>query len=115
MAMYRFAYSAICDNPQHPLASRRPQISDAIELLEAANVDASTHQSVEALSHLRRLWPLVIEDLCGPEYQLPAASRAGLEAVGRFVLDEVDQIRFGKSRNVPELIVITRSIAEKLA
>lgn len=114
--MYRFAYSAIVDSPLYTPAPKRPRISDAIELLEAASAgSASSHQTVEALSRLRGLWPLVIEELCGPNYHLPPSSRAGLEAVGRFVIDEVDQIRFGRSQNMPELIVIARSIAEKLA
>jgi flagellar biosynthesis activator protein FlaF len=116
-AMYSFAYDAIFDNvSQTPAVPRRPRIEDALELLEAAAAaDTPPHQVQEALSHMHQLWPGIIEDMCGPEHDLPPSSRAGLISIGRFVLEEVEQVWFGKQASLQSLIAITDALSEKLA
>jgi flagellar biosynthesis regulator FlaF len=115
--MYSFAYDAVFDDvPQNPAAMRRPRIEDAIELLEAAaTAGAQSHEVLEALSSMHRIWPGIIEEMCRPEYHLPQSSRAGLISIGRFILDEVEQVWFGKPANLHSLIAITNALSKKLA
>jgi flagellar biosynthesis regulator FlaF len=114
-AMYSFAYDAIFDDVI-PTPPRRPRLEDAIELLEAAAAaDVHPHKALEALSHLHRLWPRIIEDLCRPEYGLPPSFRIDLISIERLVLEEVEQIWLGKPANLRSIIDITNALSKKFA
>jgi flagellar biosynthesis regulator FlaF len=118
-AMYSFAYDAVFDDViQTPPAPRRRRLEDAIELLEAAAVaaaDAQSHKTLEVLSHLHRLWPGIVEDMCRPEYDLPLSFRICLISIERLVLEEVEQIWFGKPADLRSIIAITNALSKKLA
>jgi flagellar protein FlaF len=115
--MYRFSYAEILDDDEPASRQRERQaMEQAIELLEAAeSAGPKSRESVEALSFLRRLWTAFMEDLSDPDHELPKAWRANLFSIGLFVLNEVEQIRFGKSQNYRRLIDISKSVAGGLA
>lgn len=115
--MYNFSYTEIFDElPPAGHQQERQALEQAIELLEAAeSAGPKSREAIEALSFLRRLWTVFMEDLSDPDHQLPRAWRANLFSIGLFVLSEVERIRFGKSRDYRKLIEISKSVAEGLA
>jgi flagellar biosynthesis regulator FlaF len=117
--MYSFAYDAIFDDvTQTSAVPRRPRFEDAIEWLEAAAEAAAAtqpHKALEALSHVHRLWPGITEDMCRPEFGLPPSFRAALISIERLVLEEVEQIWFGKPADLRSILAITNALSKKLA
>jgi flagellar protein FlaF len=114
--MYRFAYAEILDDePTHDYSRQCRAMEQAVELLEAAEISGPrSREAMEALSFVRNLWAAFMQELSSPDHELPHPWRANLLAIGRFVLGEVERIRFGKSRDFRRLIDISKSVAEGL-
>jgi len=115
--MYQFSYDEILDDaPSTARARERQALDHAVELLRAAEAAGpSSRETVEALSLLRRLWTVFIDDLASARNELPDALKADLISIGLFVLGEAERIRSGKSSDIHGLIEISHSISEGLA
>lgn len=114
--MYQFPYAEILEEtPEACRGRERRAIERSIELLQAAQKSgARSREAAEALSFLRRLWSILIEDLGKPENDLPQALRADLISIGLWILREAEQIRLEKSENFAGLIDVSRTICEGL-
>ena len=114
--MYQFSYAEVLDEtPKDARARERKAIEHSIELLQRAEQSgARSHEAVEALLFVRRLWSLLIEDLANPENDLPEALRADLISIGLWIMREAELIRLEKSDNVKGLIEISMIIYEGL-
>ncbi len=87
--MYQFDYSEICEElpSQNVPASRR--LSDAIELIEAAqSASSSSHEWLQVLSDFRKLWLAIVKDTTGDQ---PPTSE-----IAESVLQEIERCRFHK-------------------
>jgi flagellar biosynthesis activator protein FlaF len=114
--MYRFSYAEILeDTPQTARQRERLAIDHSIELLQAAEPKGSkSHEAIEAIYFVRRLWAYFIEDLAKPENSLPQSLRADLISIGLWIMREAEEIRLGKSENFKGLIEVSKLIAEGL-
>ena len=71
--MYRSFYSEVMeDDPQLARANERAVILHSIQLLDRAEkAGPKSHEAVEALLFLRRLWEFLLVELGNSENQLP--------------------------------------------
>jgi flagellar protein FlaF len=103
------------DDPQLARNNERDIILHSILLLDRAEkAGPKSHQAVEALLFLRRLWEFLLIDLGNPENQLPPNLRANLISVGIGLLKEAEAIRLGESSDFASLKEISRAIADGL-
>ena len=114
--MYQFSYAEVLDEiPKESKDRERKAIERSIELLHVAEAKgAGSHEAVEALLFVRRLWGVFVEDLAQPDNDLPKPLRADLISVGLWIMREAEQIRLGKSHNFKALIEISTVICEGL-
>ena len=114
--MYRSFYSEVMeDDPQLARANERAVIFHSIQLLDRAEkAGPGSHQAVEALFFLRRLWEFLLVDLANSENQLPEKLRAELISVGIGLLREADAISRGESNDFASLKQISQTIADGL-
>lgn len=114
--MYQFSYSEVVDElPKEARARERQAIERSIGMLEdAESKGVDSRAAIDALVFTRRLWSLLIEDLAKPENDLPRQLRADLISIGLWVLQEVENIRVGKSKNFRGILEISKTIAEGL-
>jgi flagellar protein FlaF len=114
--MFEFAYKEIVDeSPQAMRAQERRALDQVIELLRAAAAAGpGSRETVTALSQLRRLWAVFLDDLNSPENALPASLRAGIVSVGIWVNKEIDRARLGQCRDLTPLIEINEIIRDGL-
>lgn len=114
--MYRGAYTEFMDDaPDVARARERHAVDHAIGLLQAATHNGiASRDAVEALSFVRRLWGLFIEDLANSDNDLPAALRADLISVGIWILRETEEIRLGRTVDFAPLIETMTLIREGL-
>ncbi len=98
--MYQFAYSEICEElPSQNVPTTR-RLSDAIELIEAAqDAPSSSHELLGVLSDFRKLWLMIVEDLplCGRE---TPGDQPQPPEIADSVLQEIERCRFYK----PEML-----------
>ena len=114
--MYQFSYAEILeDSPQDSRGRERHALERAIELLHIGREKGlRSIEAAEALSYVRKLWTILIEDLASPENDLPEALRAELISIGLWITREVDQIRATRSENFNGLIEICAIIRDGL-
>ncbi len=94
--MYQFAYSEICEELPSQNVSTARRLSDAIELIEAAQgAPSSSHEWLGVLSDFRKLWLTIVEDLpvCGQE---TPADQPEIQKIANGVLQEIERCRFNK-------------------
>ncbi len=99
--MYQFAYSEICDELPSQSPPKRRRLSDALELMEAAQcAPAASHELLGVLSDFRKLWLSIVEDFpaSAPE-KIEYAPPAGSLAEG--VLREIERCRFHQIESIP--------------
>ena len=115
--MYQFTYAEIVDDsPQEMRARERDALSRCIDMLEAAKqAGAGTREAQNALTHLRRLWTIFIEDLSGGGNDLPDDLRAQLISIGLWVVKEIERLRIGAVQSLDDLIEINAIIRDGLA
>jgi flagellar biosynthesis regulator FlaF len=98
--MYQFPYSEICDElpSQSPPKPRR--LSDALELIEAAQcVPAASHEWLGVLSDFRKLWLSIAEDFpAAAPGKVEHAPPAGSLAEG--ILREIERCRFHPTESI---------------
>jgi hypothetical protein len=98
--MYQFAYSEICEELPSPSTPKPRRLSDAIELIEAAQgAPSASHELLGVLSDFRKLWLSIVEDFpaCAHEKIDCSPPAPGL-AEG--VLQEIERCRFQKSESI---------------
>jgi flagellar protein FlaF len=114
--MYQFSYAEVLEeSPAVARQHERRAIEHSIALLEKADkAGTDSFEAIEALSFLRRLWTILIEDLAKSENELPETLRADLISIGIWIMRESDQIRLSKSANFRGLIEVSSIICDGL-
>jgi flagellar protein FlaF len=103
------------ETPKGARERERQAIDRSIELLrEAEKAGVNSREAIEAVLYVRRLWGLLIEDLAGPENDLPKALRADLISIGLWIMREAEEIRLEKSDNFKGMIDVSMSIRDGL-
>jgi flagellar protein FlaF len=112
--MYQFSYADVQTDSLADAKDRERQLLDrSIELLvEARQAGVDTHQSIEAIHFMHRVWTTFIEDLGSPDNELPKELRANLISIGLWLLREGEAIRQGSSDNFDGLIEVSQIIRD---
>ena len=101
--MYRFAYSAICQEQPSPAPppSNFHKLQDAIELIEAADkAPLPSPERLQLLSEFRRLWLEIANGLTGAGRALSAEPPANMLPVVQSVLQEIERRRFERGGHI---------------
>lgn len=116
-AIHGTAYAELLEEtPALARARERAALERAIELLQIAEAKGPrSHEEVEALQYLNRLWAILIEDLANPDNDLPRTLRANLISIGIWVLREADRIRAEEAGSYSSIIEVMGSIAKGLS
>jgi flagellar biosynthesis activator protein FlaF len=112
--MYQFAYDDIQTDSVAEARDREYQVlSRSIELLDAARqAGSNSHEAVEAIHYLNRVWTALLEDLGSSENELPKELRANLISIGLWLMREADELRQGRSDNWDGLIEVSAIIRD---
>jgi hypothetical protein len=98
--MYQFAYSEICEELPSQSTPKPRRLSEALELIEAAQgAPSASHELLGVLSDFRKLWLSIVEDLpaCAHEAVDCAPPAPGLT---EGVLQEIERCRFHNTETV---------------
>ena len=106
--MYEFAYNDVIEDSHQTLRAREQAAMDrVIEMLRAAQEKGpQSHELIDALFYLRRLWMIFIDDLNDPNNELPAQLRAGIISIGVWMMKEIDRVRGGLTSDLTPMIEI---------
>jgi len=112
--MYQFSYADIqTDSVADAKDRERQLLSRSIDMLVAARaVGTDSHEAVEAIHFLNRVWSTLVEDLGSPENALPKELRANLISIGLWLLREAEDVRQGRSDNFDGLIEVSQIIRD---
>jgi flagellar protein FlaF len=115
--MYQFSYAEVAeDSPQDIRARERDALSRCVEMLESAEKSGPrSREAHEALTFLRKLWTIFIEDLSSDSNDLPRDLRAQLISIGLWMLKEIERLRGGAKDSFADLIEINAIIRDGLA
>ena len=115
--MYHSSYAAVAeDDFTLARASEWRALDQAVAMLEEARPTGSASpETIEAVTFLRRLWTLLIEDLASTENALPDALRASLISIGLFALRQGEALRLGLSEDFESVIDVNKMIRDSLA
>lgn len=115
--MYQFSYAEVVeDSPREMRAREHDALGRAVALMEAArDAGASSPEAHEALTYLRRLWTIFLDDLGSKGNDLPEDLRAQLISIGIWVMKEIERLRIGATASFDDLIEITAIIRDGLA
>ena len=95
--MYEFAYSEICeDSPAQNIPQPR-RLSDALELIEAAQGVPSSHELLGVLSDFRRLWLMIMDDFMPGGHGAAGSLLLSVPGLAGDVLREIERCRFQKA------------------
>lgn len=114
--MYQFTYAEIVeDSPQEMRARERDALGRCIDMLNLAEKEGQgTRAALDALTFLRRLWSIFIEDLSSDGNDLPRELRAQLISIGIWILKEIERLRSGQKSSFADLIEINAIIRDGL-
>lgn len=114
--MYQISYAEALEESSRECRDReRRALDHSIALLEKAEqAGAASPASAEALRFVCHLWRALIEDLIGPENDLPDVLRGDLVSVGIWMLREAGEIEAGRSVRFQSLIEISALIRDGL-
>jgi len=114
--MYQFTYAEVVeDSPQEMRARERDALTRCLDMLQSAEKSgAGSHEAVAALTYLRRLWTIFIEDLSSDANDLPNELRAQLISVGIWILKEIERLRSGAKDSFADLVEINAIIRDGL-
>jgi len=112
--MYQFSYADIQTDSIADAKDRERQLLDrSIDLLVAAQkAGIDSHQAVEAIHFMNRVWTSFLDDLGNPENELPKELRANLISIGLWLLRESEAVRQGTSNNFDGLIEVSQIIRD---
>ena len=115
--MYQFSYAEIADDsPQDMRARERDAMSRCVEMLERGEKSGPrSREAQEALTFLRKLWTIFIEDLSSDSNDLPRDLREQLVSIGLWTLKEIERLRGGAKDSFADLIEINAIIRDGLA
>ena len=115
--MYQFTYAEVVeDSPREMRAREHDAMGRGVDLLEAARKSgAGSREADEALSYLRRLWSIFIDDLGSRGNDLPEDLRAQLISIGIWIIKETERLRTGATKSFDDLIEINAIIRDGLA
>jgi len=115
--MYQFTYAEVVeDSPREMRAREHDALDRAVALLEAARqTGAQSTEGLEALTYLRRLWTIFLDDLGSNGNDLPEDLRAQLISIGIWIVKEIERLRTGAQDSFDDLIEITAIIRDGLA
>ncbi len=115
--MYQFTYAEVVeDSPQEMRAREHDAIGRAVTLLEAAQAAGpKSKEAHDALTYLRRLWSIFIDDLGSQNNDLPEDLRAQLISIGIWIMKEIERLRTGAIESFADLIEINAIIRDGLA
>ena len=114
--MYEFAYNEVIEDSRQTMRARERQAMDrVIAMLRAAEEKGpQSHERVEALFYLRRLWMIFLNDLNDPNNELPEQLRAGIISIGIWMMKEIDRVRDGLTNDLSPMIEINALIRDGL-
>ncbi|HEY3624246.1 MAG TPA: flagellar biosynthesis regulator FlaF [Roseiarcus sp.] len=114
--MYEFAYNDVVEDSHQTMRAReRVAIDRVIAMLRVAQQKGpQSRERVEALFYLRRLWSIFIDDLNGPNNELPDQLRAGIISIGIWMNKEIDRVRGGLTNDLTPMIEINQLIRDGL-
>jgi len=112
--MYQFSYTEIqTDSVADAKERERQLLTRSIDLLASARHKGyASHEAIEAIHFLNRVWTSFIEDLGSSENELPVELRANLISIGLWLLREGEEVRQGRSDNFEGLIEISQIIRD---
>ncbi len=112
--MYQFSYADIqTDSVADARDRERQLLTRSIDLLTKAMENGPrSHESVEAVHFVNRIWTAFIEDLGSAENELPQELRANLISIGLWLLREGEAIRQGHSQNYEGMIEVSQIIRD---
>jgi flagellar protein FlaF len=112
--MYQFSYADIQTDSIADAKDRERQLLDrSIDMLVAAQkAGIDSHQSIEAINFMNRVWTSFLDDLGNPENELPKELRANLISIGLWLLREAEAVRQGTSNNFDGLIEVSQIIRD---
>lgn len=115
--MYQFTYAEVVeDSPREMRAREHDAMGRGVDLLEAARkAGPGSREADEALSYLRRLWSIFIDDLGSHGNDLPEDLRAQLISIGIWIIKETERLRTGATKSFDDLIEINAIIRDGLA
>lgn len=115
--MYQFTYAEVVeDSPQEMRAREHDAIGRGVILLEAAQAAGpKSKEATDALTYMRHLWTIFIDDLGSQGNDLPEDLRAQLISIGIWIMKEVERLRTGASDSFADLIEINAIIRDGLA
>jgi len=115
--MFEISYHDVVDDSPHTLREReRKAMTRVIEMLKTAQeCGAGTRKAVEALHYLKLLWTIFLDDLRGPDNELPDQLKAGIISIGIWMLKEIDRARAGTIKDFTAMIEINEIIRNGLA
>jgi flagellar protein FlaF len=115
--MYHSSYVAIAEGSAAlARANEWRAIDRSVTLLETARATGpASAETIEAVTYLRRLWAILIEDLGSTENGLPDALRASLISIGIFALKQGEMLRLGESEDFDSVIDVSKMIRDSLA
>src|SRR5208283_1819714 len=114
--MYEFAYNEVVEESRATMrASERAAMDRVIGMLRAAqDKGPGSHERVEALFYLRRLWTIFLDDLNDPNNELPAQLRAGIISIGLWMMKEIERVRTRATDDLTPMIEINELIRDGL-
>jgi flagellar protein FlaF len=112
--MYQFSYADIQTDSIADAKDRERQLLDrSIDLLVVAQkAGIDSHQAIEAINFMNRVWTSFLDDLGNPENELPKELRANLISIGLWLLREAEAVRQGASNNFDGLIEVSQIIRD---
>lgn len=114
--MYEFSYNEVVDDSRQVMRARERNAMDrVIEMLRSARgKGADSREAIEAMFYLRSLWAIFLDDLRGPENELPEQLRAGIVSIGIWVNKEIERFRAGQISDLTPMIEINEIIRDGL-
>lgn len=112
--MYQFSYADIqTDSVADAKDRERQLLTRSIDLLlTASKAGVDSHESIEAIHFMNRVWTSFVEDLGNPDNALPKELRANLISIGLWLLREAEEVRQGRSDNFEGLIEVSQIIRD---
>jgi flagellar protein FlaF len=114
--MYEFAYNDVIEDSRQTMRAReRAAMDRVIRMLRAAQEKGpQSRELIDALFYLRRLWTIFIDDLSGPNNELPDQLRAGIVSIGIWMMKEIERVRGGLTDDLTPMIEINVLIRDGL-
>ena len=114
--MYEFAYNDVIEDSRQTMRAReRAAMDRLIAMLRAAQEKGpQSRERIDALFYLRRLWTIFIDDLNGPNNELPDQLRAGIVSIGIWMMKEIDRARGRQTDDLTPMIEINEIIRDGL-